>query len=68
MRYELKKRNLKKLLVVYSEEKPKTPIFQPEGERKKAVPASMSFVPASAGLLISSRVVSDILSFNGGEK
>ena len=68
MRNELKKRNIKKLCVVYSEEKPKTPFFQPEGERKRAVPASMSFVPASAGLLISSRVVSDILSYNGGEK
>ncbi len=68
MRYELKKRNVKKLCVVYSEEEPITPCFQPEGEKKRTVPASMSFVPASAGLLIASRVVSDIMSFNGGRK
>lgn len=68
MRRELLKRNVKKLKVVYSEEKPKTPFFQPEGERKRAVPASMPFVPPAAGIIIASRVVSDIISFNGGER
>lgn len=68
MRRELSKRNVKKLTVVYSEEKPKIPYFQPEGENKRSVPASMPFVPPVAGFIIASRVVSDIISFNGGER
>ncbi len=67
MRRELLKRNVKKLTVVYSEEKPRTPFFQPDGEHKRNVPASMPFVPPVAGMIIASRVVSGILSFNGGE-
>ncbi len=65
MRYELKKRNIKKLKVVYSKEIPiKVNCIDntqlPEG--KRSIPGSTSFVPSSAGLLIASEVVKDIIS------
>lgn len=56
MRRELKKREVKSLKVVYSKEKPIA-----TGTR---TPASMVFVPASAGLLIASEVISDFLCFD----
>ena len=68
MRKELLKRNVKKLLVVYSEEKPIEPKFTLDDENRRSVPASMHFVPATAGILIASRVVSDLTCHNGGEK
>lgn len=49
MRYELKKRNVTKVDVLYSEEAPLK-----SGER---VPASISFVPSVAGLLIARHVI-----------
>lgn len=52
MRYELKKRGIKKLKVVFSKEKPLT---------KQRPPASISFVPSAAGLIIASEVVKDII-------
>lgn len=52
MRYELKKRGIKKLKVVYSKEKPVT---------KQRPPASISFVPSVAGMIIASEVVKDII-------
>lgn len=57
MRKELKKRNIKNLKVVYSKEEP---ITQIENQRKRT-PASISFVPSVAGLIIASEVVKDIL-------
>lgn len=53
MRTQLKKRGVKKLKVVYSEEMPKT-----DGER---TPASISFVPPAAGLIIAGEVIRDII-------
>ena len=64
MRAELKKRNIKKLKVVYSEE---YPIRYDDNEKvidpitSKVTPGSTSFVPSSMGLLIASEVVKDIL-------
>lgn len=58
MRRELKARGVKKLKVVYSREVPRKSGVMENG---KAVPGSISFVPASAGLLIASEVVKDIL-------
>lgn len=54
MRHELKKHGVKKLRVVYSEEMPIT-----DGER---TPASISFVPSAAGLIIAGEVIKDILA------
>ena len=63
MRYELKKRNIKKVKVVYSKELPITPLFQEE-TAQKAVPGSVSFVPSVAGLIIASEVIKDLIGGN----
>ena len=76
MRRELKKRGVKKLKVVYSEEKPTRPIEDmsiscrtncicPPGAEHKCterrdIPGSVAFVPSVAGLIIAGEVVKDI--------
>ena len=75
MRHELKKRGVKKLKVVYSEEAPITPkedmaiscktgcICPPGAERKcterRAIPGSTAFVPATAGLIMAGEIIKD---------
>ena len=54
MRTELKKRGVKKLKVLYSKETP----IKKEGQR---IPASISFTPPVAGLIIAGEVVRDLL-------
>ena len=62
MRNELKKRNIKKLKVVYSKEIPVTPTeFIEDKESKKRIVGSNAFVPATAGLIIASEIVKDII-------
>ncbi len=56
LRKELKDRGIKDLTVVYSEEEPKTPF----GEDKRT-PASISFVPSVAGLILASKVIKDLI-------
>lgn len=76
MRYELKKRGIKKLKVVYSTEKPIKPApinidenakstspFRDTNKRRET-PGSISFVPSVAGLIIASQVINDILKNN----
>lgn len=53
MRRELKARNVKKLKVLYSSEAPKN-----DGER---TPASISFVPSVAGLIIAGEVIKELI-------
>lgn len=65
MRYELKKRGIKKLKVVYSKEKPIAPnydntSFELESTRKKA-PGSVAFVPSVVGLIIAGEVIKDLI-------
>lgn len=76
MRRELKKRGVKKLKVVYSEEKPTRPIEDmsiscrthcicPPGAKHKCterrdIPGSTAFVPSVVGLIIAGEVVKDI--------
>lgn len=76
MRYELKKRGVKKLKVVYSDEKPirpyedmsiscRTNCICPPGAQHKCterrdIPGSTAFVPAVAGLLIAGEIVKDL--------
>lgn len=63
MRYELKKRGVKKLKVVYSKEepiKPQTDIT----ENSRHIPASMIFVPACAGMIIAGEVIKDLMRCN----
>ncbi|MBO4687993.1 MAG: tRNA threonylcarbamoyladenosine dehydratase [Clostridiales bacterium] len=76
MRRELKKRGVKKLKVVYSEEEPIRPIGNgddqddgstaPETERpgtkRRATPGSTAFVPSVAGLVIAGEVIKDLTS------
>ena len=59
MRRELKNRGIYKLKVVYSKEAPKKSDIK--NELGKPIPASMIFVPASAGLIIANEVVKDII-------
>ncbi len=59
MRTELKKRGVKKLKVLYSKEEPIKIENVSEGNRR-AVPASISFVPSAAGLIIAGEVIKDL--------
>lgn len=80
MRRELKKRNVKKLKVVYSDEQPVRPledmsischahcICPSDTEHKctdrRDIPGSTAFVPAVAGLLIAGEIVKDLSEFD----
>ncbi len=65
MRYELRKRGIKSLKVLYSKEQPIEPDriaaedCSEEGI-KKLPPASCAFVPAAAGLIIAGEVIKDL--------
>lgn len=61
MRYELRKRNIKDVKVVYSKEEPSIQVYQNEDGIKKNVPGSTSFVPPVAGYIIASEVIKDLL-------
>ena len=77
MRYELRKRGIESLKVVYSKEPPIKPIQKSEEVPvdkketsletpqkrpvKRQVPGSVSFVPPVAGLIIAGEVIKDIL-------
>lgn len=77
MRRELKKRGVKKLKVVYSEEQPIRPVEDmaiscrthcicPPGAAHKCterrdIPGSVAFVPSVAGLIIAGEVVKDLI-------
>ena len=62
MRYELRKRNIKNVKVVYSKEEPLIPLKIIEGSNKKNIPGSTSFVPPVAGYIIASEVIKDLLN------
>ena len=80
MRYELKRRGIKKLKVVYSKEKPITPVDDmaiscrtncicPPGTARKCthrrqVPGSNAFVPSVVGLIIAGEVIKDLTQTN----
>lgn len=61
MRYELKRRGIKKLKVVYSKEKPMIPVKESaEQTSKRQVPGSTAFVPSVVGLIIAGEIIKDI--------
>ncbi len=75
MRNELKKRGVKKLKVVYSEEKPIQPVANmaassetdskpsetdSHSAARRAIPGSTAFVPSVAGLIIAGEVIKDL--------
>lgn len=59
MRYELRKRNITKVNVLFSTELPIDSNIQTE---RKKIPASVIFVPSVAGILIARKVVLDLLN------
>lgn len=63
MRHELRRRGVKSLKVVYSEEIPKRPVV-PSEELKgsRPAPGSTAFVPSVAGLIIAGQVINDLIS------
>ncbi|MBU5490798.1 tRNA threonylcarbamoyladenosine dehydratase [Butyricicoccus intestinisimiae] len=81
MRHELRKRGIKKLKVVYSEEPPMRPvddmasscrtncICPPGAERKcterRDIPGSNAFVPSVVGLIIAGEVIKDLSGVGG---
>ena len=79
MRYELRKRGVEKLNVVYSEEIPMKPKVEDvvtcktgcvctggtkKCAEKRQIPGSISFVPPVAGMIIAGEVIKDILGIN----
>lgn len=82
MRRELKKRGVKHLKVVYSKEKPITPIEDmsiscrsncicpPDAAHKcterRAIPGSIAFVPSVVGLIIAGEVIKDLTGVTNG--
>lgn len=67
IRQELKKRRIKKVKVVYSKEMPLKPIvtedMDVETKGGRIAPASNSFCPAVAGLIIASEVIKDLIDY-----
>ena len=77
MRQELRKRGIKRLKVVFSDEMPLHPIEEvaeqvrldseadreqePTNTRRRDIPGSAAFVPAAAGLVLASEVVKDLI-------
>lgn len=68
MRKECRRRGIGKLKVLYSLEEPIKPDIDPEDpilqempEGRNALPGSVSFVPAAAGLIIAGQVIRDIV-------
>lgn len=77
MRYELKRRGLSKLKVVFSTEPPMKPLVLEADCRsncictnkertcthRRAIPGSMSFIPSVAGLILGGEVVKDLIGW-----
>jgi len=59
MRRELKKRGIKRLDVVFSDEEPITPASLPSSEdsQRRSTPGSVSWVPPAAGLILAGHVI-----------
>ena len=65
MRTELRKRGVKKLKVVYSEEIPMVPNKgRAVPSKKRQTPGSISFVPPVAGMIIGGEVIKDLIGLN----
>ncbi len=84
MRYECRKRGIKKLKVVYSKEKPIRPVEDmaiscrehcicPPGTARKCterrdIPGSTAFVPSVVGLIIAGEVIKNLTHFDRGNR
>ena len=66
MRRELRARDIRRLKVVYSPEEPaETQQLEAPPPGRRSVPASVAWVPATAGLLMGSGVIRDLLHGGG---
>ena len=64
MRYELKKRGIKKLKVVYSKETPAKPLVNISEDNRRSTPGSMAYVPSVSGLIIAGEIINHITGIN----
>ena len=75
MRYQLKRRGVKKLKVVYSKEQPLVPqgiaaedgsgnTDMRTGAARRSIPGSAAFVPSVVGLIIAGEVIKDLTGIN----
>lgn len=60
IRKELKKRNIKKLKVVFSKENPRKPLNESGSREKKYNVGSVAFVPPVVGMILASQVIKNI--------
>ena len=60
MRSELRKRNIKKLCVVWSPEEPIKPAITDEDSGKRQTPGSLPFVPGVAGMIMAGKIITDL--------
>lgn len=83
MRYELKRRGIRKLKVVYSKEQPIRPLEDSENSchtrcicppdsartctKRRQVPGSNAFVPSVVGLIIAGEIVKDLIRTGKGK-
>lgn len=70
MRNELRRRGIKHLKVVYSEEQPLTPQVDPAVQAaetaatgRRQIPGSNAFVPSVAGLILAGEVIKDLIGY-----
>ena len=75
MRQAMKKNNIKKLKVVYSQELPLLPINEEiesecyaEAPKRRALPGSNAFTPSVAGLIIASEVIKDLVGWDDSHR
>ena len=63
MRYELKRRGIKKLPVVYSTEPPLKIVVdnEPQNGKRRSIPGSTAFVPSAACIFLASKIITDII-------
>ena len=64
MRTELKKRGVRRLKVLYSKEEPiKATVSDDSLPKTRHAPASIAFVPSTAGLIIAGEVIKDLIEY-----
>ena len=75
MRQAMKKNNIKKLKVVYSQELPLLTINEEtesgchaEAHKRRALPGSNAFTPSVAGLIIASEVIKDLVGWDDSHR
>ena len=69
MRRELRVRGIRGVKALYSTEEPVTRGILPgEGAGRRIIPASISFVPGTAGLMIAGEIIRDIAGISAEEK